>query len=137
MQRQSRLRSIARLAQGIVLRASTLRRAAVAAAALLVASAAAAAPPPDAGDRYRTWFSELRTKDGGSCCDVADCRFVGERIVGNGYQVRFHEPGDAFPTGWVPVPDDAVRPRPPGGPPTAVACWLKDRVYCFFGEPES
>lgn len=117
----------------------TAVRCALASAALLVIAAGARAdPPPGADGQYSSWFSQLKSKDGSSCCDMADCRFVAERIVGDHYEVRFHDPDAvSFPRQWVKVPEDAVRPRPPGGPATAVACWLRDRVYCFFGEPES
>lgn len=120
-------------------RSVATRRIVAAAAALLVVGVSARAdPPPDADSHFSTWFAQLKSKNGASCCDVVDCRFVGERIVAGGYQVRFHEADTAaFPSGWVTVPDDAVRPRPPGGPMTAVACWFNDRIYCFFGEPES
>lgn len=111
---------------------------AAAAVTLLIAGAGARAnPPADADGRYASWFTQLKSKDGSSCCDIADCRFVAERIVDGRYQVRFHDRADVFPQHWVTVPDDAVRPRPPGGPATAVACWFDDRIYCFFGEPES
>lgn len=117
---------------------TTMRRWLAAAATLLIVGVSARADPPAGSDgRYTDWFSQLKTKSGRSCCDVADCRFVGERIVDGRYQVRFHDANESFPRDWVPVPDDAVRPRPPGGPDTAVACWLTDRVFCFFGEPES
>jgi hypothetical protein len=137
MQRRPRVR-MSELAARRGRNAAT-RRALAAAAALLVAGVSARADPPaDADGRYSGWFAQLKSRDGGSCCDVADCRFVGERIVAGRYEVRFHEPdASAFPRGWITVPDDAVRPRPPGGPATAVACWFDDRVYCFFGEPES
>lgn len=125
----------------IVLRPSArtiVQRALASAALLLIAASARADPPPGANGQYSSWFSQLKSRDGGSCCDVADCRFVAERIVDGHYEVRFHDPDPvSFPHQWVKVPDDAVRPRPPGGPTTAVACWLRDRVYCFFGEPES
>jgi hypothetical protein len=109
-----------------------------AAIVLFVAGASAQAEPPQGSNgRYAAWFAQLKSKDGISCCDIADCRFVTERIVGGRYQVRFHDPSDTFPQQWVMVPDDAVRPRPPGGPTEAVACWVDERIYCFFGEPES
>ncbi|MDE2227779.1 MAG: hypothetical protein KGL11_01905 [Alphaproteobacteria bacterium] len=92
-----------------------LRRALAAAVALLIAgSTAQANPPPGADLRYHDWFAQLKSKDGISCCDTADCRYVAERIVGDRYEVRFHEADPVFPSGWVAVPDDAVRPRPPG-----------------------
>lgn len=113
------------------------RRVLAAAALLVIGTSALADPPQDSAGRYAAWFAQLRSKDGGSCCDIADCRFVGERIVGGRYEVRFHEANPSFPRQWVAVPDDAVRPRPPGGPAEAVACWFDQRIYCFFGEPES
>jgi hypothetical protein len=113
-------------------------RALAAMAALLIVSATGQANPPTGIDgRYSAWFSELKLKDGTSCCDIADCRFVSERIVGGQYEVQFHDADPAFPRQWVAVPDDAVLPRPPGGPASAVACWFQNRIFCFFGEPES
>jgi hypothetical protein len=46
-------------------------------------------------------YSQLRRNDGGSCCNLMDCRPTQSRIVGDHYEVKV----DGV---WTPVPYDKI-----------------------------
>src|SRR5215467_7121683 len=50
---------------------------------------------------HQGFFSQLRRNDGGSCCNLMDCRPTQSRIVGDHYEVKV----DGV---WTPVPYDKI-----------------------------
>src|SRR5262249_37913745 len=48
-------------------------------------------------DKCQGFYSQLRRNDGGSCCNLMDCRPTQSRIVGDHYEVKV----DGV---WTPVP---------------------------------
>jgi ketosteroid isomerase-like protein len=52
---------------------------------------------------HQGFYSQLRRNDGGSCCNLMDCRPTQSRIVGDHYEVKV----DGV---WTPVPYDKIKP---------------------------
>jgi len=50
---------------------------------------------------HQGFYSQLRRNDGGSCCNLMDCRPTQSRIVGDHYEVKV----DGV---WTPVPYDKI-----------------------------
>src|SRR5262249_5424434 len=50
---------------------------------------------------HQGFYSQLRRNDGGSCCNLMDCRPTQSRIVGDHYEVKV----DGV---WMPVPYDKI-----------------------------
>src|SRR5262245_35019938 len=50
---------------------------------------------------HQGFYSQLRRNDGGSCCNLIDCRPTQSRIVGDHYEVKV----DGV---WTPVPYDKI-----------------------------
>jgi hypothetical protein len=94
-----------------------------------------AAPPDDANPAFEPWFKSLRQpRTNQSCCDMADCRAVEYRIVGDHYQAFI---GREFPRwtnppfGWVDVPNANVLHRRDNPTGEGIACWFQGQVVCF------
>src|SRR5215467_13914275 len=47
---------------------------------------------------HQGFYSQLRRNDGGSCCNLMDCRPTQSRIVGDHYEVKVTVFGRLFPT---------------------------------------
>jgi hypothetical protein len=104
----------------------------------LLAGAAGAAPPPgaDPDGPVAQWYHGLRNAEGGSCCDIADCRHLPTRIGKNGYEMRVPavsaDGALENATRWIVVPPDKILPNhdnPTGEP---VTCWSPYLgVMCF------
>src|SRR5262249_29336944 len=50
---------------------------------------------------HQGFYSQLRRNDGGSCCNLMDCRPTQSRIIGDHYEVKV----DGV---WTPVPYDKI-----------------------------
>src|SRR6516165_5885458 len=50
---------------------------------------------------HQNFYSQLRRNDGGSCCNLMDCRPTQSRIIGDHYEVKV----DGV---WTPVPYDKI-----------------------------
>jgi hypothetical protein len=50
---------------------------------------------------HQGFYSQLRRNDGGSCCNLMDCRPTQSRVVGDHYEVKV----DGV---WTPVPYDKI-----------------------------
>lgn len=108
--------------------------------ALFLPVALPAAPPPDPDPRLSEWFQGLRQPGtNSSCCDLSDCRPVGTRIGGEGYEVLLTPA--AFPVAeerWVRVPPHTIlhgKDNPLG---RAVVCWTPAKgVICFVRPTEA
>jgi hypothetical protein len=121
-----------------------MRHSAVAlvAASLCSTASALAAPPEGANPAFKQYFESLKTKDGYSCCSIADCRtvrfemrdgtpwvFIDRKTFGS---------NSGAPDDWVRVPaeaygahnqtDDGIQPERPG---EAVVCWLGSYQYNY------
>ena len=109
--------------------------------ALLIAGPALAAPPPgaDPNSAIGQWVRSLKTREGYSCCDVADCRPTWARIGdAGGWEVWIGKDryGDAAPDAWQPVPAAALDAKANGPAPDGHvwACFYQGAVRCFFAE---
>lgn len=92
------------------------------------------AAPPNADPGLAPWFQSLqRPDDGGSCCDVADCRQVDYRTAGDHYEVWIDKKD--FPvveSVWVPVPSDKILKRADNPTGRAIVCFTPAMgVMCF------
>ena len=97
---------------------------------------ARAAPPEHADPTLAPWFKSLRRPQTNQpCCDVADCRTVEYRTLGNRFQAFI---GQEFPRWtnpprqWVDVPDENVLHRRDNPTGEGVACWFQGQVVCFI-----
>ena len=101
----------------------------------VVRAPAEAAPPERSNPALAPWFKNLQQPQTNQpCCDMADCRTVQYRIVGDHFQAFI---GGDFPRwtnaphAWVDVPNANVllhRDNPTG---EGVACWHDGQVVCF------
>jgi hypothetical protein len=123
---------------------------AVALSFALCASTPAFASPPLAGSEdydqlmpFAEWMTGRAANNGGLCCSISDCRVVGWRVKGVGYEAYIAKrDGRGFvkfpgaPDAWLPVPTDVIK-REVNPTGRAIACWSADYpsesgFYCFF-----
>jgi hypothetical protein len=95
-----------------------------------------AAPPEGADTSLAPWFRSLRQpRTNQSCCDMADCRRVQYRTLGDHFQAFI---GDEFPRwtnaphAWVDVPNANVLHRMDNPTGEGIACWFQGQVLCFI-----
>jgi hypothetical protein len=117
----------------------TVWRIVVAALVFGYCAPALAAPPDDADPAHAPWFRSLRVpKTNQSCCNLADCRPVKYRVLGDHFQAYI---GPDFPrwsnapNAWVDVPNESVLHRPDNPTGEGVACWFQGQVVCFIEGP--
>ncbi|HUA76496.1 MAG TPA: hypothetical protein VMA86_02420 [Acetobacteraceae bacterium] len=108
--------------------------------ALLMANGAAAAPPlgADPESPLGHWYNSLEQPHSGiSCCSLADCRPVQEKLGANHYWVFIGKQFEKSPNIWIEVPDDEVlHVHNDAGQP--VACWAPaSGILCFVPGPEA
>lgn len=87
---------------------------------------AQAAPPPDADPALNSWFQGLQQPDTGvSCCSIADCRPVDDRVGPNGYEVLINNE-------WLPVPQQKILQGKHNPAGRAVVCYSEAMgIMCF------
>lgn len=95
-------------------------------AAVLVLHNARGAPPEDADPALGNWYQGLRQPDTGiSCCSIADCRPVDDRVGPNGYEVLID--GE-----WMPVPQEKILQGKHNPSGRAVVCYSENSgILCF------
>jgi hypothetical protein len=75
------------------------------------------------------WFQSLRTHDGKSCCDEADCHSYPVKGIDGRFWIFYRDE-------WVAVPDAAVSARMDNPTGKYIACVVPNRrpilVLCFF-----
>jgi hypothetical protein len=108
--------------------------------ALVVAWGAAAAPPlgADPESPLGQWYNSLHQPQSGiSCCTLADCRAVLEKLDAGHYWVFIGKQFESAPDAWIEVPEAAVlHVRNDAGQP--VACWAPaSGLLCFVPGPEA
>jgi hypothetical protein len=108
--------------------------------ALVLAGGATAAPPlgADPESPLGHWYNSLQQPHSGiSCCTLADCRPVIEKLGAGHYWVFIGKQFELAPNRWIEVPDDAVlHVRNDAGQP--VACWAPaSGLLCFVPGPEA
>ena len=67
---------------------------------------------------HESFYSTLKRNDGGSCCNLMDCRPTQSRIVGDHYEVKVDDV-------WMPVPYDKINNV--SRPMVALTSALRDR----------
>ena len=73
---------------------------------------------------HQGFYSTLKRKDGGSCCNLMDCRPTQSRMVGDHYEVKV----DGV---WTPVPYDKINnvvPPDGGAHVCARDSWVQTRA---------
>jgi hypothetical protein len=118
----------------------TVRHAAALAMILLAtapAGPAASGPPPGAHTDPATqaWFHSLRSREGWSCCTIADCRQTQVQPNDDGRVLAYigkDEYGPAAPNAWMEIPPRELRSRGerPGTVRGAIVCFADGRVLC-------
>lgn len=104
---------------------------------VFIATTAYAAPPPgsDPNSEMAKWYKGLTRNDGGSCCDISDCRPAKYRQTNDGYEVLLRVLGDEK---WVPIPDDKILNHIDNPTGVAVVCAsAAGYIYCFVRPAET
>src|SRR5215471_15894381 len=86
------------------------------------------------GKWHGDFYSRLKRNDGGSCCNLLDCRPTQSRTIGDHYEVKVD--GE-----WVPVPNDKINNvvAPDGGAHVCAPRQLgsnKGVLFCVVLPPE-
>ena len=96
----------------------------------------APAAPPDGADPNSPvgqWFQSLKQPgSGASCCSIADCRPVDDRLGSDGYEARLDDK-------WVKVPDQRVLHGQSNPTARAIVCRspISGAILCFVPASEA
>jgi hypothetical protein len=96
---------------------------ACAAQILITFPSGATSETPNPDTKMREWFRSLRQpRNGMSCCDISDCRYVDYRYIDNHYDIKIDNK-------WMTVPGEGVIHGTQNVTGKAVACYNKSNPY--------